>query len=452
MAEASVGNVFTTFEGTSASASGANMEGFFKKRFGKLETLIPSQTPLQAAIPFSSENRLGDEYVVTVELQAEHGFTYIAETDDIATLAGAVPGKTKQAKIRGSQTVLQTLIGYKAAFAGTGGEQSFANTYKNKIKNMWLSSHRRLEIDILLGQSPLGIVESYSATTAPKIKITPATWAPGLWAGMVGAEIEIWSASPDPWTAKKTSSSGTNSKFTITKVKLARGTDTDYTHRTLYLNAAPDSAVPTAGDYVILKGMRTDSTHPLTMMGLYAMATYSGTSLFNIDPTIYDQWAPIVLVVGSTDMSFPRLLDGLSEAYGKGGEGDYDVYVNPQVWTNMATDEAALRRYDFHYSKEKATVGFKALEYQGLGGMVHLKPHSMIAEGYSLGLQVDELMRIGATDITFKKPDYIPGSGEFFREVSDKTAWELRNYSDQAVFCECPGHMIIWTGQVVSGT
>jgi hypothetical protein len=54
-------------------------------------------------------------------------------------------------------------------------------------------------------------------------------------------------------------------------------------------------------------------------------------------------------------------------------------------------------------------------------------------------------MRVGSSDVTFKRP----GQGEeFFRDLENAAAYELRLYTDQAVFCMSPGKNVILTGIV----
>lgn len=54
---------------------------------------------------------------------------------------------------------------------------------------------------------------------------------------------------------------------------------------------------------------------------------------------------------------------------------------------------------------------------------------------YAYLLSLEDWMRVGSTDMTFKRP----GQGEeFFRDVENSAAYELRLYSDQALFCSAP--------------
>jgi hypothetical protein len=49
-------------------------------------------------------------------------------------------------------------------------------------------------------------------------------------------------------------------------------------------------------------------------------------------------------------------------------------------------------------------------------------------------------MRVGSTDMTFKQP----GQGEdYFRHLENAAAYELRLFSDQALFCSAPGKQVL---------
>lgn len=61
---------------------------------------------------------------------------------------------------------------------------------------------------------------------------------------------------------------------------------------------------------------------------------------------------------------------------------------------------------------------------------------------YAYLLSMEDWSRVGSTDITFKRP----GQGEeFFRDLENAAGYELRVYSDQAVFCCAPGRSVLIT-------
>jgi len=161
-----------------------SLDGVFKRVFGKKVNAIPTLTKLQGDIDFSQQDKLGDDYQMTIELQLEHGYTYAGPTDDAFALDLHVAGATQPARVRGSQGVLRTAIGYKAAFAGQGGDRAFENATKGRVRNMWLSARKRCEFDLLYGQHGAGGVGVISTLTGSVYTMETAEWAPGLWSGM----------------------------------------------------------------------------------------------------------------------------------------------------------------------------------------------------------------------------------------------------------------------------
>ena len=48
--------------------------------------------------------------------------------------------------------------------------------------------------------------------------------------------------------------------------------------------------------------------------------------------------------------------------------------------------------------------------------------------------------KVGSTDVTLKRP---ASDGEFFRELENSAGYELRAYSDQALFCQAHGRQVL---------
>lgn len=68
---------------------------------------------------------------------------------------------------------------------------------------------------------------------------------------------------------------------------------------------------------------------------------------------------------------------------------------------------------------------------------------------YAYMLSVADWYRVGSSDMTFKRP----GQGEeFFRDLENSAAYELRLYSDQAIFCHAPGRNVLIKDIVNSNT
>jgi hypothetical protein len=100
------------------------------------------------------------------------------------------------------------------------------------------------------------------------------------------------------------------------------------------------------------------------------------------------------------------------------------------------TEQAALRQYDYSYRSSVAENGAQEITFHGQNGKVEIVPSIYVKEGYSYVLPMDECTRVGSTDITFRRP----GQGdEFFRELENNAGFELRAYTDQALFIMAPG-------------
>ena len=113
----------------------------------------------------------------------------------------------------------------------------------------------------------------------------------------------------------------------------------------------------------------------------------------------------------------------------------------------MLSDQAALRKYDSSYSPAKAENGSKSLLFHSQNGEIEIEPSIYVKEGYAYLLSLEDWSRVGSTDMTFKRP----GQGEeFFRDLENSAAYELRLYSDQAVFCSAPGRNVLVTAIVNS--
>jgi hypothetical protein len=132
----------------------------------------------------------------------------------------------------------------------------------------------------------------------------------------------------------------------------------------------------------------------------------------------------------------------VARAVEKGLEGKLMVMVNTRGWANMLNDQAALRKYDGSYSKTKLENGSEALEFHSQNGVLQIVPSVYVKEGYAYMLSIEDWQRVGSTDMTFKRP----GQGDqFFRDLENSAGYELRLYTDQAVFCSAPGRNVLIT-------
>lgn len=388
------------------------LNGLFKQVYAdQLQDLIPDGVKLLVKIPFSKRDSIGQAYNQPVVLGMEHGVTFAGPTEDAFTLNDAVAGQIKNAEVKSSQLVLKSLLGYASASrSAEGGAKSFKSATKFLVGNMLRSVTKKLEIEMLYGQ--VGYATLAAAASSTTIAIPAAQWAPGIWAGAENMPIDV------------RDSAGGNSRLrTVTAVNFETKSIT------------VDSAITLALDDVIYhKG-----AYGKEFAGIHKIITNTG-SLFGIDASQYSLWKGNQYDAASAPLSFQKLQEAVAKAVEKGLDSDVTVIVNPEVWADLLTDQAALRMYDSSYSPSKLENGSKELKFHGQNGMIEIVPSIYCKRGFAYVLSMDEWMRIGSTEVTFRRP----GRGdEFFRDVEGAAAYELRCYTDQCVFSHSPGKNVL---------
>lgn len=388
------------------------LNGLFKVVYANsMEDLIPDGVKLLAKIPFNKQQSLGKSYLQPVVLGMEHGVTFAGPTEDAFTLNDAVAGQIQEAEVRGSQLVLKSLLGYASASRSSGGDaKAFKSATKFLIGNMLRSVTKKLEIEMLYGQ--VGYATLASALSSTTIAIPASEWAPGIWAGAENMPIDI------------RDSAGGNSRLRVV-------TGVNFETRSITI----DSAVVLATDDVIYhKG-----AFGKEFAGIHKIITNTGT-LFGISAATYSLWKGNTYDAASAPLSFQKLQEAIAKAVEKGLDNDVTVIVNPEVWADLLTDQAALKMYDSSYSSGKMENGSKELKFHSQNGMIEIVPSIYCKRGFAYVLNVEDMVRIGSTDVTFRRP----GRGdEFFRDVENAAAYELRCYTDQCVFSHSPGKNVL---------
>jgi hypothetical protein len=335
-------------------------------------------------------------------------------------LNAAVAGATKDATVKGNQLVLRSVLAYSAASRSLTSQAAFEDATKFLVQNMMRSVAKKLEIELFYGQQEYAIVESSDSTS---ITIQESEWAPGIWAGSEGLTVQIYHPSLAPERG---------SGFLITAV--------DMENRKITFSSDPSAALVANGDRVFHKGAQGNE-----FAGIHKIITNSG-SLFGIDASAYSLWKGNEYPISPAGaLSFDSLQDGLSRAVEKGLDSAVKVYVNPRSWADLLNEQAALRQYDSSYKANLGENGSESITFYSQTGKMEIIPSIYVKEGYAYLIATEECLRVGSTDITFRRP----GQGdEFFRDQENNAGYELRAYTDQALFCMAPGKMVLISGIV----
>lgn len=401
------------------------MVGDFKNLYkdSGLVNAIPSWMIVQQRWKFEeAEAGLGQFYVFGVVLQKEQGFTYAPSSgasSGVQLMNAAVAGYIGQAQVEGYAIYLRSRLSYDAAAkASRAGKKAFAQAYGAVLKNMKESHQYRLELSLLYGRDGLGIV---SANDSGALTLTAATWATGIWAsGMKGAVLEAF-------TGVGASVTQHNTDLTISAINVATKT----------ITVTGTSSAVVEDDVLYFKGARTTTAYN-ECAGLYRILT-NATTLFNIDAAAYELWRSQSYAV-SGNLSLTAIMNAGARGMSFGLEKAV-LLCSPEAFAQLASDEAALRRYV--QDTPNAKRGVKGITFM-LGSVdVEILPHPLVKHGSPMMIAEDAVHRVGAVDVTFS----LPGSNEPMQvHVTDYTAIELRSMSDQGIYIETPAQCVLLTG------
>tara|TARA_R100001086_G_C11833901_1_gene257350 strand:+ start:366 stop:1604 length:1239 start_codon:yes stop_codon:yes gene_type:complete len=379
----------------------------------KIKDLVPSAVKLVNMIPFNkADKQLGLQYNQPVILGLENGFTYGGSDGEAFTLNASVRTPLKNAVVKGHELVLRSMLSVGAASRAVSNKNAFEQTTKLLIGNMLKSMNHRLEIQLMYGQAGLGIIESNSGAV---LKIEDHEWAPATWNGSEGARVEVYSAA-----------GALRGAATIKKIsQLAK---------TVELDVLPAGTVAT--DVLYWFGAKDKE-----FIGLHAIGLKAGT-LFGIDNTEFDLFRGNTVDVGTNFaggeavLSFAKIEESVAVAMEKGlGEEEVTVIVNPKSWNSLLTEQAAKRQYDESYRSSEIEQGMRAIRFYGMNGTIKIMASTFCKEGYAYAFCEKEFMRVGSSEITFDPPGY---EGEFFKLMENANGYEIRCYTDQALFCARP--------------
>lgn len=413
----------------------SQLSGLFKESYSdSVENLIPEAAKVIKMVPFVQRDKeTGNKYHQPVIVAQEQGVTYAAVDSGAFALEDSVAMTMQDAQVQGSQMLLRSALSYDAAARASNSKKAFVKSTELLVENMMESITKRLEICLLHGQVGLG-VKSASANinaTSTRITISTATFAAGIWCGMENAKLNFYLVSNGALV-----SSGADSVFVIDSVDIdnkqlvVSGTATGITA----LDAAADSDI-------YFKGSRSGASTWNEMAGMRKIITNTGL-LFNINATTYNLWKGNSSTV-SGQLTMGKLLSAISKPVERGLNEKVVVLVNPKTWANLASDLAALRRFDGSYSKSKQESGTESICYYGQNGEIEIVSHNIVKEGESFVFPPKRCKRIGAQEISFKTPGR---EDEIFLHLPSNAGFEMRIYSDQSLFVETPARTLYISG------
>lgn len=407
----------------------AALDGNFKRQFAKkLVNALPEGLILQKRVDFSTATKLGDDFQTMVNVSHEGGVSYLGEDGSIQALVDAVAGQTKMALVKGTELNLRGFISYKALAASLGGdEKAFKNATAFKVFDMNAVLRKRLEQSMWYGQDSLatcGTVTDLGSNLATVV-ITDATWAPGFWQGVESHKIVSYAAN------------GTRHSDATVGLKI---TAVDLDTKTLTVQYVSAVTEVQAGDTLHWFGSRTGASGAATyseMAGLKKILTNTGL-LFGINASSASVWKGNTDSTGGTP-STALLQNAAVKPANRGCMTKLLAVVPTKAWAAMNIDESALVRRT--QGEADGVSGLEGLKLRAANGTIEILPSPFIKEGDYFLLPEDELLRVGAIDVTFSL------DGErFFRWLDGYNGYELQCMCDQAIFLNKPSYGLYGSG------
>lgn len=400
----------------------SKLNGWFKSKYGKFQDNVPDVAKFMGSIgALVKAQTVGKDFNFPVELSLPQGTTYAAAGSGAFAFEDTVAGEMKNANIDGSQIVVSDILDYESAAKATAeGAEAYGDAGDRLVKRMKKAGYKRLELSAWYGQAWLGVVQSATTSSTTRVCVLyTAEWAGGIWTGMRNMRCDVYT---DTTLVTKV---GTGAVLTLSAVDVANKT-LSFTG-TDYASIVADCAI------VPRNSVGSD------MAGIYKIVTNTG-SLFGINASTYELWAGNVFDNGTVAFSLKRLQDAISDAVSKGLDEKATCFVSTRTWANLASDQAALRKYDASYS-QKATNGFRSLTMFSQNGELEIMPHTVVKEGEAWILPVERFMKIGAQDLGFN----VPGRGEqYFQNAINSSGqmlagYQLMAYAHLAIICGAPG-------------
>lgn len=426
-----------------------NLNSLYKIAYAKgVEDVLPWKRKIMDLVDFvPSDLQNGKHYEQPVVLTGEQGFTYSLDTQNAYDLNDSIGMAMQSAVVPGADIVLDSTVGYNQAARASHSQTSFKTVMSTKFENMLKSSSHRLEIAMLYGQGNIGVAplqDVGTPTTSLTFTVSTATWATGIWSGAENANIVF------SYVADNTAVDSLKSyKISAVDVDLRKITVVAGTAGTPGSISALETAIEANALNVNFYGSVSGSAGTFAyaeMAGLKKIMTNTG-SLFGIDAAVYDLWRGNS-VTTSGQLTMAKVLSAVAKPVQRGLEEDVVCLVNPATWADMASNLAALRRFDGSYSKSKAANGSEQLEYVSQNGTIKIISYNIVKEGDCFIFPVSKAMRIGARELSLNDPTR--PSEEIFFTIPGKAGVGLRAYTNQAIFIEAPAQTVYISGIVNS--
>lgn len=383
----------------------------------KIRDYVPDGCKLLKMLASKEISPDGREYLEPVCLTLENGATYGDDTD--FTYNDSVNGVYDEIQLESNPFVMQSRINLKAFNRLKKNEMAIGRRLAHRFVNLKKSTCKRAELAYWYGQSGLGRTETAKTAAGADvtIRMTPRTFAAGIWGGMQNAQFDIFA---DDNTSKLNTDPLTMKSVNVNNA------DTANVRKVVFTAKDGTEATSIAGNatscFLYFRGAKDKN-----MIGIdKQIITQTGT-MFGISKDTYELFRGNVFPCGNT-WTMSKILQGLSGALAIGGlDEDISVWMHHDAFTDLNIDEAALRRYDKSYSGKSASRGNEGITFHYQGGSLTLKPHLYIKRGEAFAIPDRCFKRVGATDMEFLTDTNEEGKGDktYMTKLEQNAAYQV---------------------------
>lgn len=424
--------------------SPTTLAGIFKRSYENVRDILPQGYAILEVAPFESRLKAGELVQVPVIVSAENGVTM--GSSGILTFNDVQAGAVKAAQITPYQMFVSSGISCDSISRSATDAQAVRKATKTVVDSNLRSHMRFLAQTALYGQdSQVGLGRicydastfrgvSISATggatiggvtftagvntSSKHILLNPLDIAAGLWIGSEGMEIEQRAASDDAVV------SGGSGK--VVSVDIRNGI--------IKVDFTPVAASASGSHYLTLKAAALTNSQ----IGVKAILK-NATTMFNIDAAAVSMFKGIQIDNGAKKLSWAIICDALAAMADKGLDSEAVVLTSFESWSDLLSEQSALRSYDQSYDPSKLQQGAKSLEFSFVNGAVMVKPDRFVRRGDTFILPKKDLHRYGSADVGMGVPGM---EDDLLVKPITTSAFIFRSFSDQQIFLDAPGRAV----------
>lgn len=406
----------------------------YKTVYGDFTDPHPMEDSLTADLKFvPKESRNGRTYEIPVEVSKEHGQTADVSGDSFA-INPARGSVMKSASVDGATLLFNGRIPYDAMLRtrnGTGNKRqgnAFKDAFEHKTKGVMEQGEFYNEVALHYGcgtaaaiADDIGVITGTPTGTnigtgsGMIASISLATWAPGVWARMTNALVDIYQSNGSTLVASDVVVSSVNPDYDTTASPPAPNV-------TFYKSGS--SATLASGYRIVPKGWQGNSC-----IGLISILQNQGT-IFGLNAAQYPIWRPVRYTNASGGMTRAKLMAIAARMFPNGVRQGLTFRFSAPTFADLAEETETQHRFNDEYG-EVRKIGANKLIYRSPCGPLTVKLDSMMKYGQGVGYGTEaKAVRVGSSPLTFR------GKGDewFFLELPSNAGSEIRCMSNQAPF------------------